>query len=56
MRIGDRTLLIDRMQAVGALKHIPPGSYHVCVISESTYNLFTPLLRTIRRSSILCCI
>jgi len=30
--------------AVGALKHIPPGAYHVTLISDSTYNLFTPLL------------
>lgn len=30
--------------AVGVLKHIPVGAYHVIVVSESNYNLFTPLL------------
>lgn len=30
--------------AVGVLKSLHPGDYHVALISESTYNLFTPLL------------
>lgn len=30
--------------AVGALKTLNPGDYHVALVSDSTYNLFTPLL------------
>lgn len=30
--------------AVGVIKGLPPGAYHVTVVGDSNYNLFTPLL------------
>lgn len=59
LAIADRALGLERkreikslmsvrsfhIQAVGVLKHVPPGAYNVTVVSDANYNLFTPLLR-----------